>query len=85
MMVTAEKLFKVLTGFVGMNLAFDDKNGEPDEAVMKVRNNVMKMVRHGVIATDFIVGMGLEKKYKKYEAKVNKDVAKIVERNQEGT
>lgn len=82
-MITAEKLFKTLTGFVAMNLAFDDKNGDPDEAVLKARAANYGLIRQAVIAGDFITGKGLDKQYRKYEKKVDLDVAKIVVRNKE--
>ena len=81
-MITAEKLFKILTRFVAMNQAFDLKNGEPDETVLKARAANYGLIRQAVIAGDFITGKGLDKQYRKYEKKVDKDVAKIVVRNQ---
>ena len=82
-MITAEKLFKTLIGFVAMNLAFDDVHGEPDKTVLKARATNYGLIRQAVIAGDFITGMGLDKKYRKYEKKVDKDVALIAVRNKE--
>ncbi|MCK4819574.1 hypothetical protein KA005_27650 [bacterium] len=81
-MITAEKLFKTLTGFVAMNQAFDLKNGEPDKTVLKARAANYGLIRQAVIAGDFITGKGLDKQYRKYEKKVDLDVSKIVVRNQ---
>ena len=74
---TAEKLWKVMMGLVGVNLAFDDKNGEPNKDVIKARSANFGLVRHGVIASDFIVLKGLEKEYAKYQSNVDIQVLKI--------
>ena len=80
-MKTAQKLFKTLTGMVGMNIAFDDVHGEPDETILKVRAATYGLVRTGVIAGDFITKNGLDKKYRKFVRKVDADIARIVEAN----
>lgn len=82
-LTTASKLFTALTGFVAMNLAFDDKNGEPDKTVLKLRAANYGLIRQAVIAGDFITGKGLDKQYREYEKKVDKDVALIAVRNKE--
>jgi len=77
-MITAEKLFNTLEGFVAMNLAFDAKNGDPDETILKARAANYALIRQAVIAGDFITGKGLDKQYRKYEEKVDLEVAEIV-------
>lgn len=82
-METAEKLFKILMGFVALNIAFDEKNGEPDKAILKQRAANTGLLRTAVIAADFISANNLDKKYRKFEEEVNKEVAKIVARSKE--
>ncbi len=79
-MITAEKLFNTLTGFVAMNQAFDKKNGSPDETILKARAANYGLIRQAVIAGDFITGKGLDKQFRKYEEKVDLAVSKIVAR-----
>ncbi len=74
---TAEKLWKAMTGFIDMNMNFDKKNGEPDEVVLKQRSANYGLIRHGIIATDFINRKGLEREYKAYIADVDKQIVKI--------
>ncbi len=76
-METAAKLFKALMGFVALNMAFDEKNGEPDEVILKQRSANTGMIRTAVIAADFIKEQKLEAKYRAFEEKVNKEVNKI--------
>jgi len=83
-MITAEKLFNTLEGFVAMNLAFDAKNGDPDETILKARAANYALLRQAVIAGDFITGKGLDKQYRKYEKKVDMEVAEIVARGNNG-
>ena len=77
---TAEELYKILIRFVGMNQAFDLKNGEPDEAILKARGANYGLIRKAVIAGQFITDRGLDEEYKAFEAGVNLEVAKIAER-----
>lgn len=77
---TAEMLYKILSGFVGINLAFDDKNGEPDKKLLKARRANYGLVRSGTIAADFIVRSGLEAEYREYEKLVDLEVVKIRDR-----
>ena len=79
-METAEELYKILIRFVGMNQAFDLKNGEPDETILKSRAANYGLIRKAVIAVHFITQKGLDAEYKEFEKKVNLDVAKIAER-----
>ncbi len=82
-MKTAEKLFKALMGFVALNIAFDKKNGEPDETIMKQRAANTGMIRTAVIAADFITEKGLNTEYREFEKNVNKEVGKIATRSKE--
>jgi len=81
---TAEMLYKALIGFVGMNLNFDDKIGEPNEDILRVRGANYGLIRAGIISNDFIKNNGLENKYNEYMKKVDLEVVKINLRNREG-
>lgn len=82
-MKTAEKLYKVLLGFVAMNISFEAIHGEPDEATLKARAANHGLIRQAVIAGDFITSRGLDKEYRKFEKEVDKEVAKIAIRSKE--
>jgi len=77
---TAELLFKTLMGFISLNMSFDDKMGEPGNETLKKRAANYVLVRHGIIASDFIKNKRLEKEYAKYTANVGIEVWKIRER-----
>ena len=77
---TAEMLFNTLIGFVGLNLKFDDKMGEPDSETLKARAANYGLVRAGIIGTDFIKLKGLEKEYANYMSSVDLEVIKIRDR-----
>ena len=82
-METAEKLYKVLIGFVAMNIAFDTANGKPDETILKARAANYGLIQQAVIAGDFITAQGLDEKYRKFEKEVDKEVAEIAIRSKE--
>jgi len=83
-MITAEKLFKTLEGFVAMNISFDKKNGSPDKAILKARAANYGLIRNAIIGSDFITAQGLDKQYRKYEKKVDMEVAEIAARGNNG-
>ncbi len=74
---TAGKLWKVMTGFVALNINFDKENGKPDDNILKQRAANYGLIRQGVIATDFIARKGLDEEYGKYLKEVDRVVVRI--------